>query len=256
MLDSLSWMSLLPLAAYDPSNPAQQAGYIVGMAVGFLLVLAVPVVAIILIILAFVKRTTGWIIAGAISGFVVLVFGVLFIVGFAGGVIKGYREAKVKAIGRSGPAEVVTGNVVHFTVEKPSSWSLKRGEGNFDAIMTDQSGFVGIIAEQADLGSTEPLAQFARKRFQTMGSDLTLGENQTTEIDGHQWIGFTAKCKVQNLPFAYQCYVYSGPEGSIQLMGWSFQSQWDRVHPTLDRVMRTIHLPAPEKAPAAAPAKL
>jgi hypothetical protein len=224
-----------------------------------LLILGIGIFGLVSIVMAFTKRTTGWIVMGSISGVGILLVGgilvVAFISGFSKGFVKGFNNARERAA-QSQQVETVTGKVIPFTIEKPVGWSVKRDQGSYDAILTNRSGYVGIIAEKADLGGNEPLAKFARKRFESIGADLTLGENETATIDGRTWIGFTARCKVDNLPFAYHCYVHSGKEGSIQLMAWTFQNQWQSEAAELDRIMHTVHLPddAMAPAPAAAPA--
>ena len=132
-----------------------------------------------------------------------------------------------------------------FTIEKPAGWTVKRDQGNYDLIMSDRDVYVGVIAENVRTGSTDTLAKFARNRFETVGTEATLGSNESVTIDGHQWIAFTARAKVKDLPFAYQCYVYAGQEGAVQIMGWTFQSEWDQKSATLINAMRTVHLPAP-----------
>lgn len=251
--------SWVPVLAAMPTDSAQRAGYIVGVIIGLLLIFGVGVFGLVSIVMAFVKRTAGWIVMGAISGVAIVVFGGTLVValatGFTKGFMTGYNNARARET-QAQHAETVTGKVIPFTIEKPVGWSVKRDQGTYDAILTNRSGYVGIIAEKADLGASEPLAKFARKRFESIGTDLSLSDNETVTIDGHTWIGFTARCKVDNLPFAYHCYVHSGKEGSIQLMAWTFQNQWESEAAELDRVMHTVHLPvdATAHAPVATPA--
>jgi hypothetical protein len=252
MLMSTSW---LPVLAAIPTDPAQRAGYMVGIVIGIALFFAVAIFGIISIIMAFTKRTTGWIVMGSISGAAMLLMCGAMVVAFATtftkGFMTGFNRARLSAAQKR-QVETITGKVVPFTIEKPAGWTVKRDQGAYDAVLTNGNGYVGIIAEKPDLGSNEPLANFARKRFENIGADLTLGNNETVNFDGRTWIGFTARCKVENLPFAYHCYVHSGKEGSIQIMAWSFQNQWDSVAGELDRVMHTIHLPNDAVAPAKA----
>lgn len=259
MLDSMMWTSWAPVLAAIPTDPAQRAGYMIGVVIGLLLMLGIGVFGVVSIVMAFTRRTTGWIVAGSISGVAIVIFGsimvVAFIAGFTKGFAKGFNNARARAV-EARQTEIVTGKVIPYTIEKPAGWSVKRDQSSFDAILTNRNGYVGIIAEKASLGDNEPLAKFARKRFENISTDLTLGDNETVTIDGRTWIGFTARCKVDNLPFAYHCYVHSGKEGSIQLMAWTFQNLWESEAPELDRIIRTVHLPddAMAPAPAAAPA--
>jgi hypothetical protein len=172
----------------------------------------------------------------------------MILVGFAYGFTKGFTNARQQALAKAAP-ETLTGKTVAYTIEKPAGWTVKRDMGSYDAVVANGVGYVGVIAEGMDVGSNETVAKFARQRFESIGADLTLGNNQPASLDGRQWISFTAKCKVQNIPFTYQTYVYSGKEGTIQVMTWSFQNQWDRQAPELGKVVQTFHFPATAAKP-------
>ena len=90
------------LLATVPDTPAGRAGYILPASSSAIVsVLAIVMFGIVSIIMAFVKRTTGWIVMGSISGFFVLILGSLtifgFVAGFAKGFTKGYTDARARS---------------------------------------------------------------------------------------------------------------------------------------------------------------
>jgi hypothetical protein len=245
----------LPLSAVDPTSDAFRAGQMVGMILALLAMLAVVIFAIIAIINAFVKRTAGWIVAGCFAGAIIIAVAGLMMTGFVKGFKQGYDNARARIATNPAPAvqpERVTGAVMPFSIEQPAGWKLQRKQAAYDVVLSDKNDFVGVIAEEADLGGAENVAQLAHKQIAAAGSEVTFGDDEAITIDGRKWVAFTAKCKVQNLPFAYQYYVYSGKEGTLQIMGWTFQNLWAREAPALRTVMQTFRFPpATDPAPPA-----
>jgi uncharacterized membrane protein len=240
----------LPVLAELPSNPAERTGYIVGIAVGVLLMMAVGVFAIVAIVKAFTKKTTGWIVAAVIGGLLLLIPVGLTATGFIVGFKRGFEGARQRSAA-STTTQTVTGKVIPFTIEVPGSWRVKRSEGAFDVLAENGNLFVGVIAEEGDLGDSATVAEFARKRIEQSATEVTLGDVEPVTFDGRPWLAFTVKCKVQKIPFAYQFYVHTGPQGTLQIMGWTWQNVWDRDAAALQKTMQTLHFPPPkEPAPA------
>jgi hypothetical protein len=145
--------------------------------------------------------------------------------------------------------QTVTGNVLPFTIQVPFGWSLKRNQNDFDTIATRGSSYIGVVAEEADLGTSEVIAKLARQRIEDNGADVEMSENDSITIDGREWLQFTAKCKVSLVPIAYQFYVHSGNEGTFQIIGWTAQNLWDRDSAKLRASMLTFRFPKPTSEP-------
>src|SRR2546427_666004 len=124
----------LPLVAQAPDSAAFRAGYLVGTILAVLSMIAVFVFGIIAIVKAFTQRTTGWIIAGCLSGVVIGIVGVVMMIAFARGFAQGYKQARERTGLTSSAAkqpENVTGQAIPFSIEKPAGWWLKRKEGAY-----------------------------------------------------------------------------------------------------------------------------
>ena len=51
---------------------------------------------------------------------------------------------------------------------------------------------------------------------------------------------------VEKIPFAYQFYVYTGPEGTFQLLGWTFENLFEREAPQIREVLQSFKFPPSE----------
>lgn len=243
---------LLPLAEVAQSD-AFRVGYVIGLVLAFAAMLAVAIFGIVAIVLAFTKRTGGWIVVGCIGGAALLGLAFLFTTGFVRGFQRGYDNARARRVEGGAPALApvrITGQVLPFTVEQPAGWHLLRKQMAYDVVLSLAEDYVGLIVEEADLGNSTKIAELARQRIGSAGSDVTCGDDESITIDGRTWVAFTVKCKVQDIPFAYQYYVYTGKEGTFQIMGWTFQNLWDRDVTKIRTVMQSFRFPP---ASAAAP---
>jgi hypothetical protein len=248
----------LPLLAQIPAHSAgtdsfdARAGDIIGTIIGKLLIFGIVVALIALVSrtakpkaparqtsgpAAPTQRSTFWWIAVSIGG--VLVFVVIaFVIGIGAGILSQYKRPFSKT-----RTETITGKAVPYTIAKPAGWSARRDIKGYDVLLTDSSGYVSVSGDPRNYGSSDSFAKVARQRISSIGPGAVLGNNQIFQIDGHTWVGFTALAHSQNQNFSYLCYVYSGPEGSVQLTGWGPQNDWTREGPILGEVMRSFRFP-------------
>ena len=91
---------------------------------------------------------------------------------------------------------------------------------------------------RADLLSAEVTQLITQSKYPVINPESVI-------IDGRQWLQFTAKCKIQLIPFTYQFYVHTDKEGSFQIIGWTFQNLWERESAKLRESMLTFHFPPP-----------
>lgn len=234
--------ALPPLLAAVPTGPAERVGYFIGIGVGLMLILGVGGLGVVSIILAFTRRTKGWIVLGAISGVILLAVAVFFVAAFTTGVVQGLKRAAETQAAKAG--QKVTGQKLPFTVELPAGWTVKRGQGQFDFVASrGGTDYIGVIAEEMNVGDPQNVANFARDHLKSFATDVTLSEVEPLTLAEREWRQFKVKCKVQGIPFAYQYYVYTGDEGTFQILGWTFQNLWERRANALREVMQTFRFP-------------
>jgi hypothetical protein len=239
---AVSWM---PLLAVSPSGPAAQGEYVLGFLFGIVAVAIVFMFAVLAIVMAVTRRTTGWIIASSISGLLMVAIVFCVITAISLGIAKSFSKNRAPARPHGGPPEIIVGKVIPFLIRKPPDWTAKRDQGAFDTVIGDGRGYVGVIARKADLSSNEELVRFARHKLETTATEVRFSANDIVTIDGRQWIRFTANAKVGDMPCAYRYYTYVGQEGAVQVLCWSFQKDWDREVAALELVVQTVRIPKP-----------
>jgi len=50
-------------------------------------------------------------------------------------------------------------------------------------------------------------------------------------------------CVISKIPFTYEYYLYSGREGTYQVVGWTARNLYERDAPLLRDVMQTFRFP-------------
>jgi len=234
---------------------AERTGLLLGMLVllGFL---GVTVLGTVCIVKAFTRRTTGWVVAGSISGvFLALVLAV-FIIGIVKATEASRGSGDVEPVDSqtqsgssadsllSSPAtQIVRGGDIAYSIRVPVAWTTKRDVEDFDTLSSHKSAVVGIIAEEADLGSPDVIADVARKSIAKHGTDIQWSDPVPLTLDGREWLQFRVDCKVESVPLSYRYFVYAGHEGTFQVIGWTFQNLFERDASKIREVMESFHFP-------------
>jgi hypothetical protein len=241
-------------------SPLQDAGYVVGYLIGIGIIVGAVVFAIIAAVKAFTRRTTGWIVAGSIGGVFLAIPVLIFMFGLISAFTTSRQGGTSRTIGPTvaspvratasppllappSTTQTVRGEDRAYTVTLPAGWTFKRHAGDFDILASRGSLYVGVIAEEASLGTPETIAKIARDKLRTEGTDLRWNEPTSLLLDSRSWLQFVAQCKVENIPVTYQFYVYAGDEGTYQIVGWTTQNLYDRDAELMRNVMRTFHFP-------------
>lgn len=232
-------------------SPAEHAGYILGMIIGIVFFLGVAVVAVFCIVKAFTKKSNGWILAGCIGSAVLaapltLVFTGLVSAFFYAAKQNGSTPGFSRMQSGSKATQIVHGRDLAYTLHIPAAWRSKTGVENFDTLSVYHSLAVGVVAEEANMGSPEKMAEMALGRFKKMAADVQSSEPEPITIDGHSWLQFTVDCEISKVPFTYQYYVYAGPEGSFQVIGWTTHDLFSRDVSLMRDTMQTFRFPKGE----------
>jgi acyl carrier protein len=231
-----------------PESSAFQAGYAAGFILAILLVVGVIVAGLISIIMAFVRRTTGWIVAA-------IVFALLGLGGVITGVVVGARGVG-KAMADQSKSKRMTSDDNWVSLEIPGSWStlpelhesasLKVGNKfreEYAVVISDlKSDFEGTLEQFAKLTSA--------------GIRENLGPNaEAGPIENAMAGKFPAKrCrlagKIGNTRIVYLHCSVETPEGFHQLIMWTLPSKESQAVPVFERVADTFQVLNPPKASA------
>jgi hypothetical protein len=235
----------------DAYNQGYEQGVVIGRYLGIAIVVGIVVFAGFAVIQAVRKRTRGWIIIASIVGFLVTL---PVLVGVGLGVIRGVRRAlnnpgaftynAVPGVPASSAPELLTGKALAYHIALPAGWTVKDQHPNFDTLAMSRNLYLGVSAEEVDIGTSAVAAKIALKKVRSVGTDVQASEPKVVFVDGQIWMEFTCKAHVNEIPFGYLFLVHSGPEGTYQLVGWTFQNVFDRDVDQLRSVMTTFKFPA------------
>ena len=152
------------------------------------------------------------------------------------------------------PPRVLVGDGLKYKLTVPDDWMVKRRVGVIDLEVSHHAMYVGVVAEEASLGTPQTALKVAQTNLRNKATELQISQASPVKIDGRDWLQFTASCKVDGIPFVYHYFVYAGAEGSYQILGWSMQNLYEREAAQINDVATTFQFPpdAPT-APAATP---
>lgn len=140
--------------------------------------------------------------------------------------------------------QTIQGIEMPYTIAAPSDWTVKRRVEDCDVLLSRKSLYICVIAEEARLGTPETVAKVARGKLKESSPDVRFSEPTTIRLDGRSWLDFSAKCTTENIPFAYRFSVYSGREGTFQLVGYTTQELYERDVASMQEVMASFRFPA------------
>ena len=243
---------------------AENLGQLTGALLALSLFVGIGVLAIVCIVKAFTKKTRGWIVAGCISAALLCVPLIAVLVAFVKGVQSGIRsgdsvsypsDSEAQSRGRSqapipatsspktAPTHLIRGRDIDYSLSVPVRWTTKMGVQAFDSLNNYKSLYVGVIAEESNLGSPEIIAKISRNKIKEVGTDISWTEPAPLILDGRSWLQYTVDCKFEKIPLSYQFYVYAGREGTFQVVGWTTQDLFRRDASFMREVMATFHFP-------------
>ncbi len=121
-----------------------------------------------------------------------------------------------------------------------SSYSLHfacHSNDPFDLVASHKNLYFGVVAGTPNLGSANTAVDLFKNVVKTKYPETRFSETTHVVIDGRTWQAFTGSSTVQGMPFEYQYYIYTGPEGTFHLVGWTFENLFEHDASELRAVM-------------------
>lgn len=231
----------------EPSA-AYQAGYMFGAILGVLLVLGMIGMGVLSIIMAFVRKTKGWITMA-------IIFSVLGIAGIIAGVaFAAYGFTKV--IAEQGKSKTVVTNEGWVRLTIPGSWRELpefKGDGSLTVGNIFSNEFALVISERKDdINGT--LDDFAKLATDGIRSKLEAGAD-VGPIEKAVAGKFAARrCRLagttDDLQIVYLHYSIETPEGFHQLLMWTIPSKERLARPLFEGVAASFEVANPPKSSA------
>jgi hypothetical protein len=218
--------------------------------IGIVVLFCIAVVALaVCSVIAFVKRSRGWIIAGSITGILFLV-----LMGIAvAGVIRGIYMARADQERRDsasntktpggGDTRIVTGRKVGYSISIPEGWTIEKDFKNWDLYSQGPKSSVAVMAESTELNDINKVALLVRQNYSTTGSDPEWTKSTETTIDGRTWLQFEMKCERKGTPLTFVFHVYTGSGGTFQIIGNTYQKHAESELPRLKEIANSFRFP-------------
>lgn len=212
----------------EETDAAYQAGYEMGYAVGGLigcvLMIAIPVLFIVSLILAIVKKSKGWTIAAVISG--LLGLGLIGVSAFMA--FKGVSEA----IEESGNPKVLQGAEGTFEITVPGHWSeqdLQTPDASLQAGNLFREEYLVVIHEpKADFDPDFTIDDYAEVIGDIVSEgteNIDRGQVSTLEIQGLPARRYRLEGSVDGIRIVYLMTFVETADRFYQLMMWTLPSK-------------------------------
>ena len=141
----------------------------------------------------------------------------------------------------------VHGQQVRYTLRLPAEWTTQSlvmdGVDNLSASFSNAN--VAVMVQPSNMNTSQEAATAAVKALKASATDFQSTKPERIVLDGKPWIKFVAKCQINQAPMGYQYYVYSGAEGTYQIVAWTDLQNFDGQLRFLRSIMHTFRFPQP-----------
>ncbi|MCE9609450.1 MAG: hypothetical protein K8R23_04415 [Chthoniobacter sp.] len=225
-------------------SSAFQAGQAAGLLVGIIFGFATVAFAVVAIILAFVRKTRGWIITACVTGGISL----LLVVGTIGaGIYFAQQTAKKnRAMTTIHSTDGLT------SIDTPGNWKTL---GNLNAIASIQAGnllreeYAMVISEPNPNGlKLDPFVEAVVAQMVGKMDSGTPGETTKISVNGLEARRVRIDCKSAKLKIVYQLTAIDDGENLHQVLCWTLATKEFTALPVLTRVADSFRVTKPPSA--------
>lgn len=119
----------------------------------------------------------------------------------------------------------------------PSQWTLDTSELPTDSEFqfNGDSVWFTVIAEEAELSYEYMEAQILRN-MQEVDANAVISETGFREVNGKRMLWARAEAEAEGINFTFYYHIYTGAEGTVQLVGWATKNVFERKIPDLEEV--------------------
>ena len=234
------------------NDTAYQVGYIFGILLVAGLGIGFIIFAIIAVVKAFTKKTTGWIVTACLSG--LLMIGILgaFVVAVVAGVVTAVNSAS----GNSPNIQLSSKDGI-YSFDVPSAWkempklnpaaSLGAGNG-----LREQYLMLFVDSKEDFKGSLESFSKLVTERIAKKMQGSALGEVKHLTINGHPAHQRRISGTANNLGLVYLHTSVELPDSYCQILCWTLTSKESTAFPVFEKVIPTFTTKAADKLDATA----
>ncbi len=123
----------------------------------------------------------------------------------------------------------------------PAKWKTKGPEesGRSEFEHVDGDGYAIVITERLAM-SMDALRNVALSNAKEAAPDAEIVSEEKRRVNGSDVLVLTIKGTIQEIPFFYYGYYYSGQEGIIQAITYTGQNLFDEYKPEFERFLNGL----------------
>jgi hypothetical protein len=219
---------------------AYSAGYIVGSILGAAFGMGLFIFAIVAIVKAFTKKTTGWIVTACVCGLMMLGMLGLAIAGVVAGIAAGVNKAGTSSLTRQ-----IVSKDGRYSFDVPPIWkempqlnaeaSLAAGYG-----LREQYMMLIVDSRKDFSGSLNDFSKLVTERIGQKMKGAVLGESQSLTVNGHPALRKRITGSTQNINLVYLHTSVELPDSYCQILCWTLESRESTAFPIYERVIQTF----------------
>jgi hypothetical protein len=142
--------------------------------------------------------------------------------------------------------QTVHGQRVAYSLNLPPNWKTQSATvsdvDNLSA--TFGAANIAVMVQESKVGTPEDAAASAMAFLKLTASEIRSSKPERFLLDGRPWLKFVVQCRVEQAPVGYQYYVYSGTEGTYQIIAWTDLASFGRAVEPFRTIMNTFRFPA------------
>ena len=139
----------------------------------------------------------------------------------------------------------VHGQKVAYTLRLPGNWTTQSLslDGVYNLSASYGSANLAVMVQPSKPGTSAEAATAAMTFLKASAKDFQSTKPEPLVLDGKLWVAFVALCRIEQDAMGYQYYVYSGPEGTYQIVAWTEQQTFQHELRSLRAIMQTFRFP-------------
>lgn len=150
--------------------------------------------------------------------------------------IRGVAELTDRTVGLLVAAPTtLTFNEGRMTVNYGGTGWKPSGTPDYDLIDPRGEAWLRVIAERGEI-PTARLTEIAIDNARKADPNLKVTARGTREVNGVRMSTLEIEAVVDQLPVIFQGYYYGGPEGAIQIIGWTSRNLAKEYRPQFERI--------------------
>jgi hypothetical protein len=138
-------------------------------------------------------------------------------------------------------AQSIRGKEIPYSIDLPKGWTpFSPTPAPYDKLFTAQDkAIVGIIAETMEI-PREIFLERVQKSFEKNLDNIEWKTSDWIVIDHGNWIKLQTTGQTQGKALHYLIYLYTGPEGSFQIIGWTETKDLPIYQPEIEFIAQSF----------------